>query len=68
VNLELVSVQDEVAEAIALIDLDVDCDSAFVSKLAAKLNVVEGNGIVRGLCPVDDVVSLYLSNTCWDRI
>jgi hypothetical protein len=45
-------VEHKVAEAIALVDLGVDSDGALVAELAAELEVVEGNGVVRGLAPV----------------
>jgi hypothetical protein len=52
VDLELMGVKNEVIEAIVLVDLCGDGNSAFVAKLAAELDVVEGERIVRGLCPV----------------
>jgi hypothetical protein len=52
VDLELVGVEDQVGEAIVLVDLGVDGNGALVAKLSAKLNVVEGDGIVRWLSPV----------------
>jgi hypothetical protein len=44
-------VEDNVVEAIVLRDLGVDCNGALVAKAAAELDVVEGNGVVRGLDP-----------------
>jgi len=52
VDLELVRIEDEVAEAAIFGDLRVDCDSAFVCELAAELEVVEVDGVVRWLGPV----------------
>jgi hypothetical protein len=46
VDLELVGVEDQVGEAIILGDVGVDGDCALVAELSAKLNVVEGDGIV----------------------
>jgi hypothetical protein len=56
-NLELVRVENKVTEAIVLVDLGVDCDGALVTKLAAKFEVVKGNGVVRRFDPVGRSVS-----------
>jgi hypothetical protein len=53
VDIELMSIEHEIAEAITLVDLGVDCESALVAKLAAELDVVEGKGVMRGFDPVE---------------
>jgi len=44
-------IENNVVEAIILLDVGVNCDSALVAEAAAELEVVEGNGVVRGLDP-----------------
>jgi len=44
-------VEDEGVEAIVLCDLGGDVDGALVRKLAAKFEVVKGEGVVRGFGP-----------------
>jgi hypothetical protein len=51
VDLELMSIEDQVVKAITLVDFGGDGDGSLVSKLAAKLNVVEGNSVVGRLSP-----------------
>jgi hypothetical protein len=63
-----VSVQNEITEAIALVNLGVYSDSAFVPKLAAELDIVERDSVVCRLCPVGSAVSLYLLKACWNPI
>jgi hypothetical protein len=58
VDLELMGIKYEVAEAITLVDLGVDGDGSLVTKLAAELEVVEGNGVMRGFDPDGQLVSL----------
>lgn len=44
-------VENEGVETIVLCDLGGDVDGAFVAKLAAKFEVVEGKGVVGGFGP-----------------
>ena len=46
-------VQDQCVEAVILIDLGRDLDIALVAKVAAKLEVVKGEGVVRWFGPVE---------------
>jgi len=52
-------VEDEGVEAIVLCDLGGDVDGALVRKLAAKFEVVEGEGVVRGFGPGMSAWSWY---------
>lgn len=52
-NLKLVGIEHQLREAILLCDLGVDGDGTLVAELAAELNVVEGDGVMRGLGPME---------------
>jgi hypothetical protein len=58
VDLELMGIEYEVAEAITLVNLGVDCDGSLVTKLATELEVMEGNGVMCGFDPDEWLVSL----------
>jgi hypothetical protein len=58
INLELVGIEDQVGKAIVLCNLGVDGDSSLVGKLSAKLDIVEGDGVVGRLGPIGAYVSL----------
>jgi hypothetical protein len=45
-------VEDQGAEAIVLCDVGGDVDGTLVAKVAAELEVVEGEGVVGGFGPV----------------
>jgi hypothetical protein len=62
VNLELMGIENEVTEPIVLVDFGGDYNRALVTELAAEFDVVEGERIVRGFCPVDAVVSSILKD------
>jgi hypothetical protein len=47
-----VGIEHQLREAILLRDLGVDGDGTLVAELAAELNVVEGDGIVRRFGPM----------------
>jgi hypothetical protein len=53
-------VQGELIEAIVLGDVGGDVDGALVAKLAAELDVVKGESVVRGFSPAIDVVSFII--------
>lgn len=50
-------IEDEVFEAIALVNLGSDGYGALETELAAELEVVEGEAVVGGFCPVKSDVS-----------
>jgi hypothetical protein len=52
VDLELVSIEDEVAPALVVLDTDVDGSGALVSEVAAEFDVVNGELVVGGLRPI----------------
>jgi hypothetical protein len=62
VDLELVGVENKVGEAIVLVDLGVDGDGTLVPELSAKLDVVEGDGVVRWLGPEGSGLAFCTSN------
>jgi hypothetical protein len=55
-----VCIQGELLEAIVLGDVGGDVDGALVAKLAAELDVVEGESVVRGFSPAIDVISFII--------
>lgn len=52
VDLELMRIEGDVIESIAFGDVRRDGDSSLVGELAAELEVVKGDSVVRGLDPV----------------
>ena len=58
VDLELMGIENQVTEAIVLGDLGFNRDCALVRELAAELEIVEGDVVVRRLRPVGAYVSL----------
>jgi hypothetical protein len=50
-------VEHQLGEAIVLSDLGVDADSALVGEFTAELDIVEGDGVVRGFGPGGAFVS-----------
>lgn len=59
-NLELVGVEDKLAEAIILGDFGIDGDGSFVTKAPTELEIVERNGVMRWFDPVEVCVSFEL--------
>ena len=57
VDLELEAIDHEVVEAIVLGDVGLDHNCALVGKVAAELNVVDGNVVVGGLDPAPTSVT-----------
>lgn len=45
-DLELVSIEDKVAEAIVLVNLSCDGDCSLVAEQATKLDIVDGEGVM----------------------
>jgi hypothetical protein len=64
VDLQLVGVKDEVTEAIALVNLGGDSECALVAKLAAELDVMEGERVVRRLSPDQTVLACGIGKHC----
>lgn len=61
-ELELVCIENEGAEAVILCNLCVDLDGAMVAKLAAEFEVVEGEVVVRGLGPIKQLSASHGSD------
>jgi hypothetical protein len=57
-----VGVQDQCVEAVILCDLGGDLDIALVAKVAAELEVVEEEVVVRRFGPAERLVSCMISS------